>query len=42
MPEINWNDTINLASKITFKRFWNGIKVLGSFYAGRLLKKPVQ
>jgi MoaA/NifB/PqqE/SkfB family radical SAM enzyme len=42
MPKINWNDTINLASKITFKRFWNGIKVLGSFYATRLSGKPVQ
>ena len=42
MPNINWNDTINLAGKITFRRFWNGIKVLGSFYAGRLLKRPVQ
>src|SRR5665647_757279 len=42
MPQINWNDTINLASKITFKRFWNGIKVLSSFYVGRLLNKPVQ
>ncbi len=42
MPKINWNDTINLAGKITFRRFWNGIKVLGSFYAGRLLHKPVQ
>ena len=42
MPEFNWSDSINLASKLTFKRFWNGIKVLGSFYASRLLNKPVQ
>ncbi|MBC7889928.1 MAG: SPASM domain-containing protein [Ferruginibacter sp.] len=42
MPEFNWNDSINLASKLTFARFWNGIKVLGSFYASRLLNKPVQ
>ncbi|MEP7141644.1 MAG: radical SAM/SPASM domain-containing protein [Ferruginibacter sp.] len=42
MPDFNWNDSINLASKLTFKRFWNGIKVLSSFYAGRLLNKPVQ
>ncbi len=42
MPEFNWNDNINLASKLTFKRFWNGIKVLSSFYAGRLLNRPVQ
>jgi len=42
MPAINWNDTINLASKITFNRFWNGVKVLSSFYVGRLLNKPLQ
>ncbi len=42
MPQINWNDSINLAGKITFKRLWNGIKVLGSFYATRLLNRPVQ
>jgi radical SAM protein with 4Fe4S-binding SPASM domain len=42
MPQINWNDTINLASKLTFKRSWNGIKVLSSFYISKLLNKPVQ
>src|SRR3954468_1379840 len=42
MPQINWNDTFNLMSKLTPKRVWNGIKVLGSFYASRLLNKPVQ
>lgn len=42
MPQINWNDAINLAGKLTFARFWNGMKVLVSFYASRLLKKPIQ
>jgi len=42
MPKINWSDTVNLAGKITFKRFWNGVKVLSSFYIGRLLNKPLQ
>jgi radical SAM protein with 4Fe4S-binding SPASM domain len=42
MPEFNWNDSVNLASKLTLRRFWNGIKVLCSFYASRLLNKPVQ
>lgn len=42
MPQINWNDTLNLASKLTFKRLWNGVKVLSSFYAGRMLNKPIQ
>lgn len=42
MPQINWNDTLNLAGKLTFRRFWNGVKVLSGFYASRLLNKPVQ
>ncbi|MEO6722289.1 MAG: radical SAM/SPASM domain-containing protein [Ferruginibacter sp.] len=42
MPAINWNDSINLASKLTFKRFWNGVKVLSSFYASKILNKPIQ
>ena len=42
MPQINWNDTINLASKLTPARLWNGIKVLSSFYISRLLNNPVQ
>lgn len=42
MPQFNWNDSTNLLSKLTVRRFWNGIKVLSSFYAGRLLNKPVQ
>lgn len=42
MPDFNWNDSINLVSKLTFRRFWNGLKVLGSFYASRILNKPVQ
>ena len=42
MPAINLNDSINFLSKLTVKRVWNAAKVFGSFYAGRLLKKPVQ
>ncbi|MBK7884812.1 MAG: SPASM domain-containing protein [Chitinophagaceae bacterium] len=42
MPQINWNDTINLASKLTLRKVWNGIKVLSSFYISRILNKPVQ
>ncbi|MEI7735996.1 MAG: radical SAM/SPASM domain-containing protein [Ferruginibacter sp.] len=42
MPQFNWNDSTNLLSKLTFRRFWNGIKVLSSFYASRILNKPVQ
>jgi radical SAM protein with 4Fe4S-binding SPASM domain len=42
MPAFNWNDTINLTSKLTPARLWNGIKVLGSYYASLIRKKPVQ
>ena len=42
MPDFNLDDTINLARKLTVKRMWNGLKVLGSFYATKLLKRPVQ
>ena len=42
MPDFNLNDTINLASKLTLRRVWNGVKVLSSFYMSRLLKKPIQ
>ncbi len=42
MPGVNINDTINLFSKLTTARLWNGIKVLSSFYISRFTKKPVQ
>jgi radical SAM protein with 4Fe4S-binding SPASM domain len=42
MSQFNWNDSVNLLSKITFRRFWNGWKVLCSFYVSRLLKKHIQ
>jgi radical SAM protein with 4Fe4S-binding SPASM domain len=42
MPRFNKNDTINLISKLSFTRVWNGIKVLSSFYLTQLLNKPVQ
>ena len=42
MPRFNWNDSRNLLRKLTFRRFWNGTKVLTSFYVSRLLNKPVQ
>ncbi|MFN8250364.1 MAG: radical SAM/SPASM domain-containing protein [Ferruginibacter sp.] len=42
MPQFNFADSTNLLSKLTFRRFWNGIKVLSSFYASRIFNKPVQ
>ncbi len=42
MPRLNINDTINLVSKLTPSRLWNGFKVLSSFYISRFTSKPVQ
>jgi radical SAM protein with 4Fe4S-binding SPASM domain len=42
MPQFDWNDSTNLLSKLTFRRFINGAKVLSGFYVSRLLGKPVQ
>jgi len=42
VPAFNRNDTINLLSKLTLRRLWNGIKVFASFQLSRISKKPVQ
>ena len=42
MPAFNWNDTLNLFSKLTPRRAWNGAKVLGSYYASKWTGRPIQ
>lgn len=42
MPKVNYNDSINFLSKLTFRRVWNATKVFSSYQITRLLKKPVQ
>jgi radical SAM protein with 4Fe4S-binding SPASM domain len=42
MPDFNFNDAKNFASKLTVLRVWNGIKVLISFYISKIIDKPVQ
>lgn len=42
MPDFNFNDTMNLARKLTPARVWNGLKVLSSYYLSRITKKPLQ
>ena len=42
MPRFNWNDTVNLISKLTFRRFLNASAVLASYYLSKWTKKPVQ
>lgn len=42
MPKVNYNDSVNFLSKLTFRRVWNASKVLSSYYITRVLKRPVQ
>jgi radical SAM protein with 4Fe4S-binding SPASM domain len=42
MPEFNRYDTINLLSKLTPRRVFNGMKVLSSYYWSKWTKNPVQ
>src|SRR3978361_703783 len=39
---LNWNDSVNLFSKLTFRRSFNAAKVMASFQLTKLFKKPVQ
>lgn len=42
MSEFNYNDSISFLRKMTFRKTWNGLKVLSSYYITRLLNKPIQ
>src|SRR5271170_4847949 len=42
MSKFNWKDTINLMSKLSARRVWNGILVLSSFYLSKWTRKPIQ
>ncbi len=42
MAYFNWNDTINLFTKLTSRRLWNAGKVMASYQLTKLTKKPVQ
>ena len=42
MGQFNFNDSINLLSKLTFKRAWNASKVLCSYYLSKWKKRPIQ
>jgi len=42
MPRFNFHDTVNLLSKLSLRRVWNGMKLLSGFYIGRVLNRPVQ
>jgi radical SAM protein with 4Fe4S-binding SPASM domain len=42
MPDFNRNDTMNLLSKLSLRRAWNGMKVLASFYISKWTRRAVQ
>ena len=42
MPYFNWNDTVNLISKLNFAKVWNAYKVWGSYQLSKLTGKPIQ
>ncbi len=42
MSRANLNDTINILSKLTWRRAWNAGKVLSSFYLSKWTGKPIQ
>jgi MoaA/NifB/PqqE/SkfB family radical SAM enzyme len=39
---VNWNDTVNLMSNLTMRRFWNATKVMASYQLSKLFKRPIQ
>ena len=42
MTKFNRNDTINLLSKLSFRRGWNWTKVISSFYLTKWTRRPIQ
>lgn len=42
MPAFNYHDSINLLSKLTFRKTLNALKVWASFYWSKWTQKPVQ
>src|ERR1700709_1948960 len=42
MSRLNWNDSVNLLSKLTARRAWNATRVLGSYYWSKWTKRPRQ
>ncbi len=42
MARFHTQDALNLLSKLTFRRVWNGMKVWGSYYWSKWTRKPIQ
>lgn len=37
-----WRDTLQFIRKLTWKRLWNAVKVVMSFYVTKYMKRPIQ
>ncbi|MBX9891148.1 MAG: SPASM domain-containing protein [Chitinophagaceae bacterium] len=42
MPYFNWNDSLNLISKLNFSKVWNATKVWSSYQLSKFTGKPIQ
>ena len=42
MPYFNLSDSTNFLTKLTFQKFWNGVKVYASYQLTKLSGRPVQ
>jgi radical SAM protein with 4Fe4S-binding SPASM domain len=42
MPYFNWNDSLNLISKLNFPKVWNAAKIWSSYQLSKLTGKPIQ
>lgn len=42
MPQINWKDSLNIASRLTPGKAWNAGKVLSSYYLSKWSRRPIQ
>lgn len=42
MPYFNWNDSLNLISKLSFAKVWNAGKVWASYQISKRIGKPIQ
>jgi radical SAM protein with 4Fe4S-binding SPASM domain len=40
--KVYWRDTFNFLSKMTFRRVWNAIKLVSSFYVSKWTHRPIQ
>lgn len=42
MSQFNWNDSLNLLSKLSFRRVWNGLRVFSSYQLSKWTGRPIQ